>query len=171
MRFPGQYFDAESGLQDNHFRTYDPSIGRYISADPIGQLGGTNVYSYASNSPLFWIDPWGLLSYLVSRPAGIGGGIAHHNFVVTNANYIGDPKATVHSFGQNSDLNMGNVGPDGSPSSVAEQTYADDYAFWTGLGRKDACMVDDSTSDAVSSISAPDAAAVAALQGLGVRCD
>jgi RHS repeat-associated protein len=32
------YLDAESGLHYNRFRTYDPAVGRYISADPIGQL-------------------------------------------------------------------------------------------------------------------------------------
>lgn len=40
IRFPGQYYDAESGLHDNLHRYYDPSVGRYVSADPVGQLGG-----------------------------------------------------------------------------------------------------------------------------------
>jgi RHS repeat-associated protein len=48
---------------DNRMRTYDPGTGRYVSADPIGQLGGdTNVYAYAFNAPLFWFDPLGLAS-------------------------------------------------------------------------------------------------------------
>lgn len=43
-------------------RYYDPSLGRYISADPIGQFGGedTNLYRYVWNNPLTWIDPLGL---------------------------------------------------------------------------------------------------------------
>ncbi len=56
LRFPGQYFDAESGLHDNRFRMYDPVTGRYISADPIGQDGGVNVYRYASNNPTRFFD-------------------------------------------------------------------------------------------------------------------
>ena len=36
LRFPGQYLDRETGLHYNYYRTYDPAIGRYISADPIG---------------------------------------------------------------------------------------------------------------------------------------
>lgn len=59
LRFPGQYFDAETGLHYNRFRYYDRSVGRYISADPIGQLGGANVYAYVLNDPLNWIDPLG----------------------------------------------------------------------------------------------------------------
>jgi RHS repeat-associated protein len=39
LRFPGQVFDAESGVHDNAHRTYDPATGRYLSTDPIGQFG------------------------------------------------------------------------------------------------------------------------------------
>ncbi|RBA25836.1 RHS repeat-associated core domain-containing protein, partial [Taylorella equigenitalis] len=60
-RFQGQYFDAESELHYNTFRYYDPEIGRYISLDPIGLLGGLNNYQYALD-PIFHIDPLGLRS-------------------------------------------------------------------------------------------------------------
>nr|WP_264080311.1 RHS repeat-associated core domain-containing protein [Taylorella equigenitalis] len=58
-RFQGQYFDAESELHYNTFRYYDPEIGRFISQDPIGLLGGLNNYQYAPN-PVEWVDPLGL---------------------------------------------------------------------------------------------------------------
>ncbi len=38
MRFPGQYFDAETGLHYNYFRDYNPVIGRYVQADPIFEI-------------------------------------------------------------------------------------------------------------------------------------
>ncbi|MGH0028976.1 MAG: RHS repeat-associated core domain-containing protein [Myxococcota bacterium] len=59
IRFPGQYYDDETGLHYNRFRYYDAAIGRYVSADPIGQAGGPNVFSYAKNNPLNWLDARG----------------------------------------------------------------------------------------------------------------
>ena len=60
IRFPGQYYDAETGLHYNRFRYYDPGIGRYISADPIGQAGGVNVFTYGLDDPINNFDPTGL---------------------------------------------------------------------------------------------------------------
>lgn len=60
LRFPGQYFDRETGLHYNYFRDYDPGTGRYVEADPIGIAGGLNVYEYARSNPLTYTDPLGL---------------------------------------------------------------------------------------------------------------
>jgi RHS repeat-associated protein len=60
IQFQGQWEDLESGLFYNRFRYYDPSVGRYISSDPIGIAGGLNAYSYSKN-PINWIDPFGLV--------------------------------------------------------------------------------------------------------------
>jgi len=71
LRFPGQYFDAETDLFENWSRYYDPSIGRYLQpepklTDPVHVVGtaafeGRSVptYSYANNNPLFFVDPDG----------------------------------------------------------------------------------------------------------------
>jgi len=61
LRFPGQYYDAESGLHYNYYRTYDTQTGRYINSDPIGLRGGLNTYSYAEANPVITIDPFGLV--------------------------------------------------------------------------------------------------------------
>lgn len=60
LRFPGQVFDAETKLNYNYLRDYDPSIGRYTTPDPAGLDGGSNPYVYVSNNPLTNIDPLGL---------------------------------------------------------------------------------------------------------------
>ena len=59
IRFPGQYYDQETQLHYNYFRYYDPSLGRYITSDPIGLAGGVNTYGYAYQNSLKYIDPTG----------------------------------------------------------------------------------------------------------------
>lgn len=59
VRFWGQYRDDETGLHYNINRYYDPSTARYTTPDPIGLLGGTNLYRYAPN-PVNYADPYGL---------------------------------------------------------------------------------------------------------------
>ncbi|TDD87298.1 type IV secretion protein Rhs [Saccharopolyspora karakumensis] len=61
LRFPGQYFDAETGLHYNLYRYYDPSTGRYVTQDPLGLTPSPNPHSYVLN-PTGWIDPLGLMN-------------------------------------------------------------------------------------------------------------
>ena len=64
LRYPGQYFDAESGLHYNYYRDgYDPGTGRYTQPDPIGINGGFGLYSYVDNQPVTYVDPTGLIKW------------------------------------------------------------------------------------------------------------
>ena len=61
LRFPGQYYDAESGLANWGFRSYAASVGRSVQSDPTGLLGGQwSTYAYVDSRPLTRIDPLGL---------------------------------------------------------------------------------------------------------------
>ncbi|MFE9992575.1 RHS repeat-associated core domain-containing protein [Streptomyces sp. NPDC005381] len=59
LRFPGQVFDPETGLNYSLFRHYDPETARYLSRDPMGLAAGLNPVAYVHN-PLTWSDPLGL---------------------------------------------------------------------------------------------------------------
>lgn len=59
LRFPGQYYDPETGLHYNYFRHYDPETARYLSPDPLGLTPAPNPASYVQN-PHTWLDPMGL---------------------------------------------------------------------------------------------------------------
>ena len=66
MRFPGQRFDAMSGLNYNYLRDgYEPQTGRYSESDPIGLQGGISSYAYSASQPTMMIDPMGLQSSTV----------------------------------------------------------------------------------------------------------
>jgi RHS repeat-associated protein len=60
VRFPGQYYDQETGLHYNYFRYYDPQTGRFVQPDPIGLSGGLNTFAYALGNAIRFIDPYGL---------------------------------------------------------------------------------------------------------------
>jgi RHS repeat-associated protein len=57
---PGQYYDAETGLNYNYFRDYEPGTGRYVESDPARLKGGINLYGYVRQDPLRSADHLGL---------------------------------------------------------------------------------------------------------------
>ncbi len=83
MRYPGQRYDAVTGLFQNGWRDYDPSSGRYVQSDPLGLEAGMSTYAYVRGNSYVRIDPLGLANILVGAsltfiPGGggsLGGGL------------------------------------------------------------------------------------------------
>ncbi|MFC1643461.1 RHS repeat domain-containing protein [Chlamydiota bacterium] len=80
--FTGREWDNETNLYYYRARYYDPDIGRFLSADPLGYYDSMNLYSYVNNNPLNWVDPLGLFAETgsggVISPTG-NGGIPNYN--------------------------------------------------------------------------------------------
>ena len=60
FRFSTKYTDQESGLIYYGYRFYNPSIGRWLSQDPLAEQGGINLYGFVNNNPENRIDVLGL---------------------------------------------------------------------------------------------------------------
>jgi RHS repeat-associated protein len=59
LRFPGQWFQSETSLNQNWMRDYEPNLGRYLQADPLGLVDGASVYGYVGQNPGRFTDPTG----------------------------------------------------------------------------------------------------------------
>ena len=74
LRYPGQYYDAETGMVSNGMRDcYEPATGRYCQSDPTGLHGGISTYAYALNNPINAFDSNGLKVTWYARPTQITG--------------------------------------------------------------------------------------------------
>jgi RHS repeat-associated protein len=85
LRFAGQYYDVETGLHYNWHRYYDPVGGRYLSTDPINDVG-KNLYEYVFNNPVNWTDSQGTG---VDTVADVGF-IAYDGYRIFKDNIFGD---------------------------------------------------------------------------------
>ncbi|MFC3652279.1 RHS repeat-associated core domain-containing protein [Dyella humi] len=147
LRFPGQYFDSETGLSYNVFRDYDPATGRYIESDPSGWNGGPSSYAYVGGSPLNATDSFGLecavsagrvtcvypgggpaftLPAPANFPALLGPNDGHdywyHEYDVTRSIGCADPDSVMQGLINNPTPPAGNpqpATPGGTPNNAA----------------------------------------------------
>jgi len=112
LRFPGQYHDAESGLDQNGFRSYSTELGRYPQSDMIGLRGGINSYGYVGQNPVNNVDPMGLES-LILEPKNDPAYPADQSY--NNSNYY---TVGTHGYEPNDPDNV--LGPNGKPMSVSD---------------------------------------------------
>jgi RHS repeat-associated protein len=140
MRFPGQYYMAETGLNQNWNRDYDPLTDKYIESDPLGLIAGLGTYTYVGGDPISFLDPHGLDAidinydyYPVNTGLGFNLPLGHGAVVAV------DPttgRTRYYEFGRYSDKKCGNVvsrpipdlkmGPEGLPDQKSLEAL---YAF------------------------------------------
>ena len=139
LRMAGQYFDEESNLSYNYFRTYQASQGRYTQADPIGLAGGMNRFGYVGANPLSFIDPRGL-DVTVSLNGSAAAGAGHVGLGVNSPNTVGQrpqpgQSAVAMAVGQNV---PGQISPDPAPDArvVIPTTPRQDHQVQQCINRR-----------------------------------
>ena len=128
LRFPGQWFQSESGLHQNWMREYDPTTGRYIQADPLGLVDGASVYGYVLQNPGRYTDPRGEQT-IPSPPSNLPGGPYQPNPRGRPGSFLGPKMSSGPRFscqwitpgGKNNSVGYWKVQPPGEPKSNARR--------------------------------------------------
>ena len=64
----GYIYNEDSGLYTVRFRTYSPTLGRWLERDPAGYVDGMDLYEYVRGGAIDAVDPWGLQAFPLPRP-------------------------------------------------------------------------------------------------------
>ncbi|MFF1379118.1 HNH/ENDO VII family nuclease [Streptomyces sp. NPDC058308] len=128
LRFPGQYYDPESGLNYNYFRHYDSETGRYASLDPLGLSPAPNPSTYVHN-PHLWTDHlglapscrfWNLVEYRGQRV------YQRDDLVLNNPEAIQARDRYGRSNLKRMQQGLAPLGPDGRPMNVHHMLQTED---------------------------------------------
>jgi RHS repeat-associated protein len=96
MGFSTKAYDPQTGLSYYGYRFYSPSLGRWLTRDPLGETGGINLYAYVQNNPVNLLDPLGLWGFTI----GFQGTGALFGFGITGGiygNFAHDPSQLWYS--------------------------------------------------------------------------
>jgi RHS repeat-associated protein len=135
--YTGHYYHARSGLYFAPGRVYTPSLGRWLSRDPIGERGGLNLYGYVENNPLSHTDPRGRNPVVVGAAIGtfiepVGGTIIGAGIGAVVTIIIG---AAVYDHVHNGDIQLSASFP---PGYWPGDTGAEEWGRRNGVDPREA---------------------------------
>jgi RHS repeat-associated protein len=125
--FAGDLYHQATNLNLTLFRAYDPNLGRWLNRDPLGERGGLNLYGYAGNNPICFVDPFGLVWYNPASWAPI----------VAVGNAVGDfysKYLDIPNQQENYDRNQYNFALPEENMIAAYNQQPNTPDFWTQLG-------------------------------------
>ncbi|WP_200304288.1 putative T7SS-secreted protein [Streptomyces adelaidensis] len=125
LRFPGQYFDPETGLHYNYFRHYDPETARYITPDPLGLTPAPNPAAYVHN-PLEAVDPEGLSP--CRQAVADDFGVARKAVIEPKVVYRGDTRLPETVF-------ENGFSPKGTNEDIGKYSLYDTPSNWVGTSK------------------------------------
>ena len=83
-QFSSEFHDIETGLIYYNYRYYAPTIGRWISRDPIWENSGVNLYAMVSNHVINKSDYYGLILFLVPEAGFLEEYVrGHHDYIAS----------------------------------------------------------------------------------------
>ncbi|WP_026603574.1 RHS repeat-associated core domain-containing protein [Methylomonas sp. 11b] len=120
--FGGMFNLQGVGLYLTNYRAYDPNTGRWLSRDPIGENGGTNLYAYTEGNPINFVDPMGA-DHKTGKTIDCGGGCT----IRIDRNSVGDGRHLHWECRNGGSGSMGEFGgtSHGGTSSDAPQKIKD----------------------------------------------